>query len=58
MLWRRLVYCFVAILPGGQISNHYENKDWDLFKVKEVEKALYLYDDHTTTDVLDRIKSL
>lgn len=29
-------FIVVAILPTGQISNHYEAKDWDLFKVPEV----------------------
>ena len=47
-----------AILPGGQISNHYEMKDWDLFKIPSVEKALYEYDGHTGQDVLDRLKSI
>jgi len=47
-----------AMLPTGLISNHYEAKDWDLFKIPEVEKALYEYDGHTASDVLERLKAL
>lgn len=51
-------FIVVAILPTGQISNHYEAKDWDLFKIPAVEKALYEFDGHTSTDVLERLKNL
>lgn len=51
-------FIVVAILPTGQISNHYEMKDWDLFNALEVEKAIYPFDGHTSEDVLERIKSL
>ena len=51
-------FIVVAILPTGQISNHYEAKDWDLFKIPEVEKAKYEFDGHTTNDVLERLKAL
>lgn len=47
-----------AMLPTGLISNHYEAKDWDLFKVPEVEKALFKYDEYTAQDVLQRLKDL
>lgn len=47
-----------AQLPTGLISNHYKAKDWDLFKVPEVEKALFPYDGHTGKDVLQRLKDL
>lgn len=47
-----------ANLPTGQISNHYPAEDWDLFKVPEVEKALYPFDGHTPKDVLERLKNL
>ena len=47
-----------AMLPTGLISNHYKAEDWDLFKVPEVEKALYEFDGHTPQDVLVRLKSL
>lgn len=58
-------YCFgggwfivVAVLPTGQISNHYELKDWDLFKIPAKDRAMFEFDGHTSTDVLDRLKSL
>ena len=47
-----------AMLPTGLISNHYKVEDWDLFKVPEVEKALYEFDGHTSQDVLHRLKNL
>lgn len=47
-----------AMLPTGLISNHYKAEDWDLFKVPEVEKALFEYDGHTGMDVLQRLKDL
>ena len=51
-------FIVVAMLPTGQISNHYEAKDWDLFKIPETEKALFEFDGHTSKDVLERLKSL
>jgi hypothetical protein len=51
-------FIVVAMLPTGQISNHYEAKYWDLFKIPEVEKALFEFDGHTSEDVLKRLKSL
>lgn len=51
-------FIVVAVLPTGQISNHYEAKDWDLFKVPETETAKYPFDGHTSADVLERLKSL
>lgn len=51
-------FIVVAILPTGQISNHYNEEDWDMFKVPEVEKAKYEFDGHTGKDVLERLKSL
>ena len=47
-----------AMLPTGQISNHYKAEDWDLFKIPEVEKALFEFDGHTGKDVLERLKNL
>ena len=44
-----------AELPTGQISNHYEMKDWDLFNVPEKEKA-NPYDGHTPQDVAKRLR--
>ena len=51
-------FIVVAILPSGQISNHYELKDWDLFQCEETEKAKYEFDGHTAKDVLERLKLL
>lgn len=51
-------FIVVAILPSGQISNHYDYKDWDLFKVPETDKAMFEFDGHTSQDVLDRLKNL
>ena len=45
-----------AELPTGQISNHYEMKDWDLFNVPEKEKA-NPYDGHTPKDVAKRLRN-
>lgn len=47
-----------AMLPSGLISNHYKDSDWDLFKVPEVEKALFPFDGHTGKDVLERISKI
>lgn len=51
-------FIVVAMLPTGQISNHYKAEDWDLFKIPEVEKAKYPFDGHTPQDVLTRLKEL
>jgi len=48
-------FIVVAMLPTGQISNHYKVKDWDLFKCKKTERALFEFDGHTTEDVRDRL---
>ena len=51
-------FIVVALLPHGQVSNHYEIKDWDLFKIEICEKAKYQFDGHTSTDVIERLKKL
>ena len=51
-------FIVVANLPSGQISNHYEMKHWDLFRVPSYEKAKYEWDGHTSEDVINRLKSL
>ena len=51
-------FIVVAILPMGQISNHYDLKDWDLFDIPETEKAKYSFDGHTPSDVIKRLKTL
>ena len=40
--------------PYGQITNHYEMKDWDLFKCKTEEKA-HPWDGHSAKDALERL---
>lgn len=51
-------FIVVAMLPSGQISNHYEIKDWDLFQIPELEKAKFPFDGHTSNDVLERLKKM
>lgn len=49
-------FIVMATLPGGfQISNHYELKDWDLFKVPSQPKA-DKWDGHTADDVAKRLE--
>jgi hypothetical protein len=43
-------------LPGGQISNHYDLKDWSLFQIDEVEKAPE-WDGHTSENVAKRLRT-
>jgi hypothetical protein len=51
-------FIVVALLPTGQISNHYEMADWDLFNVPSFDKAQYEFDGHTPQDVVTRLKSI
>jgi len=51
-------FVVVAVLPSGQITNHYKMEDWDLFKIPEVEKAKYEFDGHTIKDVVERMLNL
>lgn len=51
-------FIVVAILPTGQISNHYKLEDWDLFKIPEYEKSKYEFDGHTPQDVMERMIEL
>lgn len=48
-------FVVVAVLPTGQITNHYRAEYWDLFQIPEVEKAKYEYDGHTSHDVAGRM---
>jgi hypothetical protein len=48
-------FIVVAMLPTGQISSHYKVKDWDLFKCKKTERALFEFDGHTAEDVRERL---
>lgn len=51
-------FIVVAMLPGGQISNHYKLDDWHLFDVPETDTALFEYDGHTGDDVLSRLREV
>lgn len=51
-------FIVVALLPTGQITNHYESEDWNLFKIPEKEKALFEYDGHTPSDVIYRLSQV
>jgi hypothetical protein len=51
-------FIVVAMLPGGQISNHYPLEDWDLFKITETEKAKFPFDGHSSQDVIKRLKKI
>ncbi len=51
-------FIVVAVLPTGQISNHYKAEDWDLFKIPETKKALFEFDGHTSEDVINRLLKL
>lgn len=47
-------FIVTANLPTGQVSNHYELKDWDLFKIPEKEFADE-WDGHTPQMAAERI---
>jgi len=47
-------FIVVAVLPTGQISNHYPEKDWNFFKIPEREIAIE-FDGHTHVDVAYRL---
>ena len=47
-------FIVMANLPTGQISNHYELKDWDLFKVP-VKEFADEWDGHTPQEAADRL---
>jgi len=51
-------FIVVAVLPSGQISNHYEAKDWELFDIPILDRAKYKWDGHTPQDVLERLEDL
>lgn len=50
-------FVVVAELPTGQVTNHYEAKYWEDFKVPEQATA-NTYDGHTPKEALDRIATL
>ena len=51
-------FIVVAVLPTGQITNHYKAEDWDMFKIPDYPKASYEWDGHTAKDVIDRLTAL
>jgi hypothetical protein len=51
-------FVVVAMLPAGQITNHYKLADWDLFHIPETERAKYPYDGHSPQDALERMMQL
>lgn len=48
-------FIVVAKLPTGQISQHYQAKHWDLFKVPKVDLPPE-YDGHTSQEAMYRLK--
>lgn len=50
-------FVVMAQLPGGQISNHYPAKDWELFEIQERDVAA-AWDGHETHDVDARLEQL
>lgn len=48
-------FIVMADLPTGQISNHYELKDWDFFQIPEKEIA-DKWDKHTPQEASDRLR--
>lgn len=50
-------FIVMAITSHGQISNHYELKDWDLFHCEERERADE-WDGHTSQDVIKRLTQI
>jgi hypothetical protein len=51
-------FIVVAVLPTGQISNHYKMSEWDSFKMPDHPTALFPFDGHTPQDVLERLAAL
>lgn len=48
-------FVVMAYLPTGQISNHYEMKDWDLFKIPQFVTADE-WDGHTPAEAAKRLR--
>lgn len=47
-------FIVMATIPTGQISNHYEIKDWDLFNC-EIRDVAEVYDGHTPKEAYARM---
>ena len=54
--WDSNWFIVMAELPTGQISNHYEMKDWDKFQIPEKLLA-NKWDEHSPRDVAERLTS-
>lgn len=48
-------FIVIAETPFGQISNHYEMKDWELFDIPWAETPFEPFDGHTPSDVIERL---
>ena len=51
-------FIVVAILPFGQVTNHYHIKHWDYFKIQTYPKMKDEFDGHTSSKVLLRYRAL
>jgi hypothetical protein len=51
-------FIVMAVLPGGQVSNHYQLEDWDLFQCPEEPFVKHHYDGHSAQDVLNRLEEV
>lgn len=49
-------FIVMAELPTGQISNHYENRYWELFDIPRLDKA-WEWDGHTSDEALRRLEN-
>lgn len=47
-------FVVVAMLPHGQVTNHYKEEYWDMFDIQVEPKAKYEFDGHNAADCLDR----
>jgi hypothetical protein len=50
-------FVVVALLPTGQVTNHYEAQHWDLFNVPEPPSLPPAYDGHTPAEAADRLRA-
>jgi len=50
-------FIVVAMLPSGQVSNHYRDEHWDLFDVPEVDLPPE-YDGHTPAIAAERLRTI
>lgn len=49
-------FIVLAVLPNGQVSNHYSEEHWDLFDIPEVEFPP-AYDGHSPEEAADRLRA-